>query len=136
MKKILLSLILLMTIFAAQAFAFPGEGIIGWLSDQSGLTEQVWKWIGAAVVIPGMGWLMSKSTWDTWEKQWYVIVFNLAKKLNLLIIGVPLLGVFWERFIEAFVIKWIFGLFRILAVTPIAIAAGFNSEGESLAGDK
>jgi len=132
MKKLMI--IFMILLFATPLLAFPGEGVVKWLSAQTGLTEQVWKWIGAAVVLPSIGWLMSKSTWDQWEKQWYVIVFNLAKKLNVLILGIPLLGVFWEKFFEAFVIKWVFGLFRILAVTPIAMAAGFNSEGESLAG--
>jgi len=135
MKRIYL-IIALTLMMVSTALAFPGEGIIGWLSDQTGLTEQVWKWVGSIIIIPGMGWLMSKSTWDQWEKQIYVIIFNGAKKLNLFIIGFPVAGVVWEKFIEAFVIKWIFGVFRILAVIPIAIAAGFNSEGESLAGDK
>jgi hypothetical protein len=133
-RLLLIAFVLL--IMAAPVFAFPGEGAFKWLADQTGLTEQVWQWIGAFIVIPGMGWLMSKSTWDTWEKQWYVLVFGFAKKLNGLIISVPVLGVFWEKFFEAFVIKWVFGVFRILAITPIALAAGFNSVGESLAGSK
>ena len=132
MKRLII--ILMLTLFAVPLLAFPGQGIVTWLSDQTGLTEQLWTWIGASVIIPGMGWLMSKSNWDQWEKQLYVITFKFAKKVNILIISVPVLGIFWERFFEAFVIKWIAGVFRVLAVIPLAIAAGFNSEGESLAG--
>lgn len=135
MKKIIIALLLML--IAVPVLAFPGEGLIKWLANQTGLTEELWTWIGTAVILPALGGLMVKTPWDKWEKFIYTFFYNGAKRLNIMILGLPLyIGIAWEKFLEPFVIKWITGLFRILAVIPIAIAAGFNSEGESLAGDK
>lgn len=108
--------------------------LIELIANGTGLTESLVAWIGTAIVLPFLGGLLTKTPWDKWEKIIYTFFFKAAKKFNLFILGLPLyIGVAWERFIEPFVIKWITGLFRIIAVIPIAIAAGFNSEGESLA---
>jgi dolichyl-phosphate-mannose--protein O-mannosyl transferase len=138
MKRLAMIMMVLMLILVVPAMAFPFEGLIKFIADATGATETVTNtvlnWAGTILILPLLGWIMKKFPWDAWEKQLYVIVFGAAKKLNKMIIGVPLLGILWETYLEGFVIKWVAGLFRLIAVIPLAIAAGFNSEGESLAG--
>jgi hypothetical protein len=136
MKRIMLIMMLLL--IAVPVFAFPFQGLVTFIADATGITDTLTNtllnYAGTILILPLLGWIMKRFPWDAWERQLYVIVFGAAKKLNKIIIGVPLLGIVWETYLEGFVIKWIAGLFRLIAVIPLAIAAGFNSEGESLAG--
>ncbi len=106
--------------------------VIGWVSTQTGLTDNVVSYIGAIVIIPILGWITKKLDWPKWERACYVFFYGVAQKANDLIGGVPGLGYVWEKWLEPYFIKQFAGLFRVIGQIPLAVAAGFNSRGESL----
>lgn len=133
MKKTLLILMLLL--IAVPVLAFPGEGLIKFLADKTGLTDQVIALIGSAIVLPVLGALTRKIEFAKWEKGVYVTFYNWAQVTNDAILKIPVLGFVWEKWLEPYFIKMLSGLFRIIAQIPMAISAGLNSRGESLVRD-
>jgi hypothetical protein len=103
-----------------------------WLSAQTGITETALAWIGSTVIFPFLGWLMKEIEWKEYERAVYVAVYAFGQGVNDAILKVKGLGYVWENWLEPFVIKFIAGIFRVIAQIPMAFTAGLNSRGESL----
>mgnify|MGYP003973256469 FL=1 len=106
--------------------------LIAWVAAQTGFTEKVLNYIGTIVVLPAIGWALKELDWKTYERATYVTVYGIAQGLNDAILKVKGLGYAWENWFEPFVIKFIGGIFRVIAQIPLAFVAGLNSRGESL----
>ena len=106
--------------------------IVVWISGQTGLTETAVGYLGSLIVIPVLGWITLKLDWSEWEKSTYVFFYGISQKTNDAIVSIPVLGFVWEKWLEPYFIKQLAGLFRVIGQIPFAIAAGFNSRGESL----
>ena len=128
--------------------------VLLWVSGKTGLTAQLIAIIGSLIVLPILTWITKKADFVKYEK-WidilieklnkvvYVAVYGGAQAVNDWIIKIPLLGFMWEKWFEPYVIKlvsslcrllvrFVMGLAGIISQIALAIAAGFNSRGESL----
>jgi len=133
-NRTLIIISLLLFVLTAPAVAIGIGDVVGWVSNQTGLTDKAVSYIGGLIILPILGFITKKLDWAKWERAVYVGVYGFSQKVNDAIVSVPILGMVWEKWLEPYFIKLVAGLFRVIGQIPLATAAGFNSRGESLAG--